>query len=77
MNLKRLDILQPTRKSTFMFHDCLCFLMATPSPVQLQYLLGIQPQLQHVVAQGEERGQGEGAHEDRDEAVPANCTVLN
>ena len=49
--------------------------MATPSPVQLQYLLGIEPQLQHVVTQGEERGEGEGAHEDRDEAVPAKFSV--
>ena len=37
--------------------------------MKLQDLLGVEPQLQHVVAEGEERGQRESAHEDCDEAV--------
>ena len=34
-----------------------------------EQLLGVDPELEDVVEERKERGQGEGAHEDGDEAV--------
>ena len=38
-----------------------------------EQLLGVDPELEDVVEEREERGQGEGAHEDGDEAVLDHC----
>ena len=45
------------------------YLLSDGTSVVEKNLFGVKPELQHVVTQGEEGGEGEGADEDRDESI--------